>query len=66
MIKPTGVECKVCQGEIMADEKEVFNSMFGPPIDGPGHEKQWSIKTEYYCGQCGIVYRFLPTKKGGK
>ena len=44
----------------MKEEKKAFNSMYGPPIDGPGHEKQWSMETDYYCGKCGVVYRFLP------
>jgi len=60
MTEQTGVKCKVCQGEIMKEEKKAFNSMYGPPIDGPGHEKQWSVETDYYCGKCGVVYRFLP------
>ncbi len=60
MIEPTGVKCKVCQGEIMKEEKETFSPMFGPPVDGPGSEKQWSLEIDYYCGKCGIVYHFLP------
>jgi hypothetical protein len=56
----TGVRCRVCEGEIIETVTQVFNQMYGPPIDGPGSKQQWSEKKEYHCGQCGIVYKFLP------
>ncbi len=41
----TGVRCKSCRKGIIVEETtKTFIPLFGPPIDGPGHEKQWEEK----------------------
>lgn len=40
--------------------------MSGPLIIGPGSKGQFSDVTSFYCGDCGVVYKFLPSVKKEK
>lgn len=58
---PTEGKCVVCQSVIVERRVEEFNPMFGPPVDGPGSEKQFHIASAgYHCSKCGLKYDFIP------
>jgi len=64
IIKLTNGKCRVCGDEILEEINENEFIGFGPPIDGPGGEKQWAnISKGFYCKGCGIQYRFVPKNK---
>ena len=60
MKRKTGVSCKVCPGEIVEETIRVHIPKYAQQLKGPGKNSQWIVKTEYYCGDCGLTYKFLP------
>ena len=62
-INQTDAQCTACKVGIIAEritEECIVPSWMR--ILGPGGKGQWRKKTEYFCQNCGITYKFLPAK----
>lgn len=60
----TDGKCVYCQGRIVERRVEKYNSMSGPPIDGPGSIRQFRVVSAgYHCEKCGLKYAFIPKEE---
>lgn len=56
-------ECTACKGNVVEGTYSEYDPATGPPIIGPGSKHQFKSIIEYYCKDCGIMYKFPPKNK---
>lgn len=54
--------CAACGGKIVKVTDSKFSDDMRPAMIGPGSKSQYRETVSYHCGDCGIMYRFLPKR----
>lgn len=57
-----GWMCSGCGHDIVCKKGKIFDPSFGPPVYGPGGERQYLTVETYSCSYCGALY--APTENG--
>ena len=61
-VEKTGKKCIACKtGDVVIEKTKQFKPWASIPI-GPASKEYLTTVTNYYCNECGLIYRFPPKK----